>query len=50
MTLAFLLIGWKAPIAAKYFVLAAGSFAVILAVYQGAISRFRILRFFFGMR
>ncbi|NLH73216.1 MAG: acyltransferase family protein [Verrucomicrobia bacterium] len=50
VTVAFLLIGWKAPIAAKYVVLAVGSFAVILALYQGAISRFRILLFLFGMR
>jgi len=50
VTLAFLLIGWKAPIAAKYVVLAVGSLVVILAVYQGAIARFRILRFLFGMR
>lgn len=50
VTLAFFLIGWKAPIAAKYVVLAVGSFVVIMSVYLGAISRFRILRFLFGMK
>lgn len=50
VTLAFFLIGWKAPIATKYVVLAVGSFVVILSVYQGAICRFRILRFLFGMK
>lgn len=48
--LGFLLIGWKAPVAAKYIVLAIGSLAVILAVYRWLIWRWNILRFLFGMR
>ena len=34
----------------KYVIIAAVSFVLIIALYEGLIKRFNIVRFFFGMR
>ena len=45
-----LVTGWSVGIGAKFTVIAAVSFAVIMAVYELVIKRVRVLRFLFGMR
>jgi surface polysaccharide O-acyltransferase-like enzyme len=47
---AFFLVGWAAPVPVKYIVLAASSFVVIMALYEGLVRRFGIFRFLFGMK
>ncbi len=48
--IAFFLVGWAVPVPVKYIVLAASSFVVIMALYEGLVRRFGIFRFLFGMK
>ncbi|MFB8774360.1 hypothetical protein [Streptomyces broussonetiae] len=50
VALAYAVVGWSAPMAVKYAAIVAGSFAVILALYETAVRRTRVTRFLFGMR
>lgn len=50
LTVGYLLIGSAIPDAAKYVVIAASSFAIIIALYMGLVEQFNVLRFLFGMK
>ncbi|MBQ1093862.1 acyltransferase [Streptomyces sp. B93] len=50
VALAYAVVGWSAPMAVKYAAIVAGSFAVILALYEIAVRRTRVTRLLFGMR
>ncbi len=47
---AWFVVRWNAPVLPRYAALAAGSFAVTLAVYELAIRRFRPARLLLGMK
>ena len=43
-------IRWDIGILPKYFIISAASFVLIILIYELLISRFNVVRFFFGMR
>ncbi|KMS73888.1 membrane protein [Streptomyces viridochromogenes] len=50
VAVAYGVVGWSAPIVVEYAVIVAGSFAVILVLYESVVHRTRVTRFLFGMR
>jgi glucan biosynthesis protein C len=50
VALAHGVVGWSAPVVVEYVVIVAGSFALILALYEFVVRRTRVTRFLFGMR
>jgi len=46
----YLILPWQAPDLVKWFLIAAGAFAVSLGLYEFAVRRFDILRILFGMK
>jgi hypothetical protein len=47
---AWLIVGWHAPLPAKYAALVIVSFAATLALYETLVRRFRVTRLLFGMK
>ena len=50
LIIGFFIVQWNAGILTKYAVIAACSFAVIMALYEILVRRIRVLRFLFGMK
>lgn len=50
VVIAFYLVRWHAGVGAKYVMVAAGTFAGTMLVYELAVRRNRVARFLFGMR
>jgi glucan biosynthesis protein C len=50
VVVAFFLVNWAVPVSVKYVALAAASFVVIMALYEGVIRRIGVFRFLFGMK
>ena len=47
---AYGIVGWQAPIVAKYAAIVAASLATILVLYEFGVRRTRVTRFLFGLR
>lgn len=43
-------LGWQLPIWAKYLIIGAVSFTVIMAIYEFIVRRYNVFRFLFGMK
>jgi peptidoglycan/LPS O-acetylase OafA/YrhL len=50
LTIGFFVVRWAIPDLAKFVVIAASSFAIIVAIYEFAIRRHNAMRFLFGMK
>jgi peptidoglycan/LPS O-acetylase OafA/YrhL len=46
----YFVVQWAIPAAAKFFIIDAVSFAIIMALYEFVVRRFNFLRFLFGMK
>ena len=46
----FYVIKWDIPALAKYFLIMAASFAIIMLLYEFVVKRTNVTRFLFGMR
>ncbi len=50
LAVGYFVVRWQIPDVLKFVIIAAGSFAIILALYEFLIRRFNLLRFLFGMK
>jgi glucans biosynthesis protein C len=50
VAIAWVIVGWPAPLLIKYFSVVAASFVLTLALYEGLVRRFKLTRFLFGMK
>jgi glucans biosynthesis protein C len=50
VAVAWVIVGWSAPLLAKYLSVVAVSFVLTLALYEGLVRRFQLSRFLFGMK
>jgi hypothetical protein len=50
VAVAWVIVGWPAPLLVKYLSVVAASFVLTLALYEGLIRRFQLSRFLFGMK
>jgi peptidoglycan/LPS O-acetylase OafA/YrhL len=50
VAVAWVIVGWPAPLLIKYFSVVAASFVLTLALYEGLVRRFKLTRFLFGMK
>jgi peptidoglycan/LPS O-acetylase OafA/YrhL len=50
VAVAWVVVGWSAPLPVKYLSVVAASFILTLALYEGLVRRFQLTRFLFGMK
>ena len=50
VAVAWVIVGWPAPLLIKYLSVVAASFVLTLALYEGLVRRFQLSRFLFGMK
>jgi glucan biosynthesis protein C len=50
LTIGFFVVRWAIPDLAKFVVIAASSFAIIVAIYEFSVRRCNVMRFLFGMK
>jgi glucans biosynthesis protein C len=50
VAVAWVIVGWPAPLLIKYFSVVVASFILTLALYEGLVRRFQLTRFLFGMK
>ena len=50
VAVAWVIVGWPAPLLVKYLSVVAASFLLTLALYEGVVRRFQLTRFLFGMK
>ncbi len=50
LSVGYFVLRWAIPDLARYSIIAAGSFAIIMALYELLVRRFNLLRFLFGMK
>jgi peptidoglycan/LPS O-acetylase OafA/YrhL len=50
VSIGYFVVGWAIPDLAKWMIIFASSFIVVMALYEFLVQRFNILRFLFGMK
>jgi peptidoglycan/LPS O-acetylase OafA/YrhL len=50
LVIGYFVVSWTIPDPIKYVIIAASSFAIIIALYEFLVCRFNLLRFLFGMK